>query len=107
MLKPLASPGRNVKNYMSRLEMKIKKSILAPLTPLLNSAANSLYQNEEESCDGPWYWNSSSEDNISDSDEGKQDNSRYYTEPVLNTEPEPSTVIPKISVTGEQDSIAQ
>lgn len=68
-----------------------------------SATQNDLYQSEEESYNGAWYWDNSSEDSVSDSDEGEGDNSEYHTEPKL----EMDTAIHKISVATQQDSTAQ
>lgn len=59
---------------------------------------NDPYQSKEESYNEAWYWDNSSEDDISDSDEGEGDNSGYHTEP----ESDVDTPTHKISVTTQQ-----
>lgn len=46
-----------------------------------SATQSDLEQSEEESYNGVWYWNSSSEDDISDSEKGKGNNQEQTVEP--------------------------
>ena len=90
---------------------RVPTTLIVPSTPFplsLSTIQTSLDQSEEEeSCNEAWYWDNSSEDNISDSEEGEIDNLEY-SEPESEREtPQQGFTLPQSSAPQHPPSIQQ